>query len=289
MMGKIMVIPKNKKMIEKLIDLSDAFLIGVKGLSLNLPIYYEEEEIEELVTFLNKRKKEVFISLNKNIKNKDLPFLEETMLKLNNLKIKGVLFYDVALLQIWKKHSFNYDLVWAQEHFVANYDTCNYYHELGVRYGLLSTEITLKEVEDIIENSSMKFILPLFGYLPMFASFRHLVYNYMDYFNYPKTATHYIMEKEKKSYQIIDDDNGTIVYSHNIINGLEETLKLKKEGLHYFLLNSFGIEDDKFVKVVTMVREVNEENIKKLDEQIFKMFDNVDKGFLYQETIYKVK
>ena len=130
--------------------------------------------------------------------------------------------------------------------FVTNYYTCNYYKELGINYGLLSTEITLEEIIKIIKNSDMKFIMPVFGYLPMFASFRHLVNNYLDYFDIDKTSNNYFMEKEGKTYQVIDEDNGTIVYSNNIINGLAETVKLKEAGLDYILLNSFAIDDDKF-------------------------------------------
>ncbi len=288
-MGKIMVIPKNKEMIEKLIKVSDAFLIGIKGLSLNLPFYYLIEEIEELIIYLNNEKKEVFVALNKNIKNEEIPYLEKTMLKLNQLPIKGVFFYDVALIEIWEKHSLKYDLVWAQEHFVTNYETCNYFKQLGVNYGLLASEITLAEIKEIIKKSPMKFILPVFGYLPICASFRHLVNNYLDHFNLPKVSIKYFMEKEDKSYQIIDDDNGTIVYSNNIINGLAESQELKEAGLSYLLLNSFSIDDDKFIKVVTMFNQANKENSKQLDNEIFEMFNNVDKGFLYNETVYKVK
>ena len=288
-MGKIMVIPKNKEMIEKLIKVSDAFLIGIKGLSFNLPFYYLIEEIEELIIYLNNEKREVFVALNKNIKNEEIPYLEEVMLKLNQLPIKGVFFYDVALIEIWEKHSLKYDLVWAQEHFVTNYETCNYFKQLGVNYGLLASEITLAEIKEIIKKSPMKFILPVFGYLPICASFRHLVNNYLDHFNLPKVSIKYFMEKENKSYQIIDDDNGTIVYSNNIINGLAESQELKEAGLSYLLLNSFSIDDDKFIKVVTMFNQANKENSKQLDNEIFEMFNNVDKGFLYNETVYKVK
>lgn len=288
-MSKIMIIPKDRKMIEKVIDQSDAFLIGVKDFSINLPNYYLLDEIIDLVTYLNQNNKEVFISLNKNIKNEELAALEEIMIKLNNLKIKGVFYYDVAVINLWKKHSLNYDLVWAQEHFVTNYYTCNYYKELGINYGLLSTEITLEEIIKIIKNSDMKFIMPVFGYLPMFASFRHLVNNYLDYFDIDKTSNNYFMEKEGKTYQVIDEDNGTIVYSNNIINGLAETVKLKEAGLDYILLNSFAINDDKFLKVLKLFNEVDSNNNERLDNQIFEMFDNADKGFLYKETVYKVK
>lgn len=288
-MTKIMVIPKNRKMIDNLISKSDAFLIGIENLSVNLPTYYTISEVKEIVEFLNNNNKQVFISLNVNIRNNNLELLEETMLKLNDMKIDGVLYYDMAVLNLWKKHQLKYDLVWSQEHFATNYDTCNYYNSLGVKYGLLSTEITLDEVKDIVKNTKMSLILPVFGYLPMFASFRHLVNNYLEYFNHEKNTNNYYMEKEGKKYPLIDDNNGTFVYSGNIINGLAETIELKEVGLDYILLNSFLIDDQKFVDIVEMFNSLDKENVDELDNKIFDMFDNVDKGFLYKETVYKVK
>lgn len=288
-MSKIMIIPKNLEMIKELVNQSDAFLIGIERLSVNLPCYFTFDEVVEIVNYLNKHQKEVFIALNKNIRNSELPLLEETMKKLKDLKIHGVFYYDMAVVNLWRKHAFQYDLGWAQEHFATNYDTCNYWKKLGVNYTLLSTEITLKEITEIIQNSEMKFVLPLFGYLPMFASFRHLVNNYLDYFGIEKASDTYYMEREGQKYLVIDDKEGTFVYSSNIINGLLEAVKLREVGLDYILLNSFNIDDEKFKVVVSMFKEATMENAEELDKQISSMFDNVDKGFLYTETIYKVK
>ena len=91
-MSKTMIIPKNLEMIKNLIDKSDAFLIGIDGLSVNLPNYYSFDEIIGIVKYLNDNNKEVFISLNKNIKNSELSVLEKTMIKLNDLKIQGVFY-----------------------------------------------------------------------------------------------------------------------------------------------------------------------------------------------------
>ncbi len=288
-MSKIMTVPKNKDMIKKLIKTSDAFLIGIKDLSINFPNYFTLDEIYDIAKFLEQHNKELFISLNKNYKNKDIKKIEEVMCKINKLKVEGVFYYDVAILNIWKRHRFKYNLVWAQEHFVTNYTTANYYNSIGVKYGLLSSEITYKEIQEMLKNSKMKFILPLFGYTPMFASHRHLVDNYLNHFNVDKKTNNYFMKNKENKFQIIDDNNGTVIYSSNIINGLPEYLKLKKEGLQYVLLNSFSIDDKKYINIVNYFNNVNYSNVKNYEEKINEMYKNIDKGFLYKETIYKVK
>ena len=46
------------------------------------------------------------------------------------------------------------------------------------------------------------------------------------------------LEKEDKTYAIIDSNDGTIAYSNKCLNGINETLKLNVD---YIVLNSFNI------------------------------------------------
>ena len=84
---------------------------------------------------------------------------------------------------------------------------------------------------------------------------------------------------------IVDDNLGTNIYSAHILNGYQEYLKLKNYQIDYVTLNAFDIDDEKFIKVVKMFKEVKQESEEKINE----MFENTSKGFLYKETIYRVK
>ena len=75
-------------------------------------------------------------------------------------------------------------------------------------------------------------------------------------------------------YPIIDDKQ-TVVYDHQILNLIEEIKELEQIGINYFVINSFEIEN---------IQEVLE-NFK--NNKVFKV-QNEGKGFLYEETIYKV-
>ena len=56
----------------------------------------------------------------------------------------------------------------------------------------------------------------------------------------------------------------------------------------YAVLNSFNISDKVFREVVFMYSVVNETNALEFKEKINEMLDT-DLGFLYKETVYKVK
>ena len=288
-MTKILTFPNSLHQINELIDLSDGFIVGIKDLSVNNNLSFTLEEIEVVINKIKKNKKEVFILINKNIFNDDLKYLENTLLFLNNLNIDGVFYYDISVLSIVKKLNLNINLVWSQEHLTTNYLKCNFYYEKNVKYVYLSSEITLNEILDIKEKTKLLTIVPIFGYLPMFNSKRHIVKNYLEYFNLNDNSKINYIENDNKIYPIVDDEFGTTVYGSSILNGLNEYLILKDKNIDYVTINSFNIEDKKIKNVLEMFKNVNEDNKNELNENLEKMFNNLDKGFLYKETIYRVK
>ena len=167
--------------------------------------------------------------------------------------------------------------MWAQEHLTTNYQTINNWLSFGVKYTYLSCDITLREIKEIKENTNSILIAPMFGYIPIFTSKRHEVKNYLDNFNLTDNSSINYIEKEDKIYPIIDNTEGTVVYSNNILNGYKEYLDLD---IDYVTLNSFNIDDDLFLDVVKTFKEKKLEDLE---------IENSDKGFLFKETTYKVK
>lgn len=278
---KLLVMPSSICEIKKTIDLCDAYLIGIKNLSVNNNLCIDISELDDICNVIGN--KELFININKNMSNSDILYLKKIMNELNNYNVKGVFYYDVAVLNVYNSNEYNYDLVWASEHASTNYNTINYWYNFKVKYCLVSSDITLNEIINIKKNSSCKLIVSLFGYQPMFNSKRHIVKNYLDFFNLKDNSYINYIEKEGKVYPIIDNDNGTIVYTDYILNGINEFEILNSNNIDYCLLNSFNIDSDKFIDVLNIIK--NGTNF----EQISSMFPNLSDGFLYKETISKVK
>lgn len=282
-MSKILTIPNSLDEINKTKDLVDGFIIGIKDMSVNVNCYIDIDELDILNTISDK---DIFISLNKNMHNSDIDKVKNILIKLNNYNIKGVLYYDIGVLNLYRSLNLNYDLVWAQEHSTTNYNTINYYSSFGVNYAYLSSDITEEEMITISNNSKVKLMTTLFGHLPMFVSKRHIVKNYLEYFNLKDESSVNYIEKEGKTYPIIDNNIGTSVYSNNILNGIKTKLNVD---LEYVVLNSFNIEIDKFIQVIDMFNSVNKDNIDEYNDKINSMFNNIDYGFLNTKTIYRVK
>ncbi len=275
---KTLVIPSSLNIIDKLN--CDGVILGIKDLSVNLPFYIDVEDIKKV------KNKEIFIALNKNMHNSDLNLLKDTLVKLNDYDIKGVIYYDISIVNYYQELDLNYDLVWNQEHMTNNYYTANFWYEQGAKYTWVSNDITLREMKEIKDNTKASLMVTLFGYLPIFVSRRHLVKNYLKTFSLSSDNELNYISKEGKTYPLVDDKLGTACYSDFILNGLNEKLLLDYD---YIVLNSFLIDDDKFIKVLDIFNNVNKDNVKESEEEINKMFSNTKKGFFYEETVYKVK
>lgn len=285
---KLMIMPNSISMLKQVINKIDAVMIGLDNLSVNMPIYFNYNEFLDIYNTCTQNNVEIFVALNKNMHNKDLELLKNIMFKLDKLNVKGIVYYDIAIVNIKLENNLKTDLVWGQEHLTTNYITANYWHKFGSEYTLVSNEITKAEILEIKEKSLPKLIVTLFGYLPMFVSERHLVKNYLKTFDLNDNSKVNYIEKENSIYPIIDSNEGTIAYSSYILNGIKEVPEFKKQKIDYILLNSFLINDSEFELVIDLFNDVDDDNKEECEQKIDDMF-KTDYGFLDKKTIYKVK
>lgn len=282
---KILTIPSTKS--EEI--LTDGVILGIQDLSVNLPFYIQVDDLNQYKN-LKKEGKKIFIMLNKNMHNKDLEQLRKVMIELEQYSIDGVFYYDISVVNLKKELRVSYPIIWSQEHMTTNAGTCNFWVSHGVEGAYLSSEITLEEIKEIRRNTDISLFVNIFGYLPMFDSKRHLVKNYLECFQLEKKGDLYYLEKEGNTYPIVDDKNGTTVYSAHILNAIKEVLELKNMGIEYAVLNSFLIEESIFNQVINLLQNLTEESKEQVENDVNELCkQNVDKGFLYTETIYKIK
>lgn len=277
---KKLIIPNSIEQINLTLKYADAYLIGIKGLCVNVNLEVDIDVLSDIKQII--KDKELFIALNKNMTNNDIDILNKVLIELNSYNIKGIFYADTSIVSLFNKLTLNYDLVWSNEHATTNYNTINYWYDFNVKYTYISTDITLNEIIDIKKNTNSKLIVPIFGYLPMFVSKRHIVKNYLEYFNLKDDSKVNYIEKENKTYPIIDNNIGTIVYSNNILNGLEYYETLKNNNIEYVTFNAFDISSEDFIRILKVYN--NESN-----EQISDILTNIDDGFLNKETISRVK
>lgn len=287
-MSKKIVIPKSLEQIKKIINICDGFIIGLNNLSVNLPCYFNIEEIKDIILLCKKTNKEIFVSLNKNIHNDQIKELTNVLTFISKLDISGLIFYDIAVVNLNNSLNLNLNLIWHQEHLVTNYQTINYWCKNGIYGSFLSSELTLEEILIIRDKTKCPLMMNMFGFIPMFTSKRPLVKNYLSRFSLSDNSKINYLEKENNVYPIIDDAI-TTVYSSKILNLLSEAYILEDK-IDYFVLNSFNISNDVFEQIVNYFKCVTQDNCQDLFNKSSMLLNyNIDTGFLYKNTVYKVK
>jgi collagenase-like PrtC family protease len=260
----------------------DVFLVGLDNLSINYDTF----------SFKNIKKinmsHEVIVALNKNYHNHELESVKEALISLSDIKVKGVIFCDMAVLNIVKNYDIDINLIYYADHQTTNYQTINFLLNEGCGGAFISSEIVYEDIKDIINKVSNDklLIVQVFGYQSIFVSERRMVTNYMNKFKLKGNPTS--IKKEGKTYLVKDNEAGTVVYSSYVLNALKEALKLKKDNV-YFFLNNLGIDNNIYNEIVNIFKSVNEENKNELFTKINSMIPNTDLGFFYKKTVARVK
>lgn len=278
----------NDKELSKYLEFTDSFIIGLKNFSIN----YYELDIDEIKELIKKYDNvNLFISINKNIFNNDLEKLEENILELSKLNIKGILFYDLSILSIVKRLNLNINLVYHQTHMVTNYNIINFYNDFGCSYAYLSTEITADEMKEISLKTNIKLMTLFIGHIIISHSKRKLVSNFYQKINKENNSKINIIQEKSKNnkYYIKEDDKGSNILTYEILNGSQAFIDLKDK-IEYAILDNNLIDDDIFLKVLKLYKSKLDDviNDKYFLNEVEKLIGNYD-GFFYTKTIYKVK
>lgn len=282
-----LLVSLNRKEVNDYLNYTNSFIIGLKDYSIN----YLEFTLSEIKKLINEHSGiELFVSINKNIFNEEVSDLEKILKELSSLPIKGILFYDLAVLSIVNRLHLNLSLCWHQTHMVTNYNTCNYYSDKGCQYAYLSTEITALEMEEISQNTKISLMTMFMGHPIVSHSKRALLSNYFANYRYDHNDELYtIKSNDSANYYVKETKNGTSIIYGNIVNGSQYMLYLKDK-VDYAILDEQFIEHDLFLQILDLYKKLNEEKVeyKKVLDDIEKLIGN-DTGFFDKKTIYKVK
>ena len=282
---KLLIEPSNKNKLY--LDIVDGVILPLDDLAVESNIYFTLEEIEKISKNYNDR--EIFVKINKNLMNDDIDKVRDILIKLDKLKIKGIFFYDLAILQLKKELNLDVDLVWNQTHMVNNYKTCNYYFEKGVKYALLGKEITLDEIKEILEKSKIISMVEVVSRPSVAFSKRKLVSNYLK--NEGRALENKLTIKEKITdtfYDVVEDKNGTSFYLNRIMNGTSIIKELFDNECSYIIFREYGLEDNFFQLIIDTKKYILNGCLEKDYVDKYKILGD-DTNFFFKKTIYRVK
>lgn len=282
---KVLVEAINKEL-SNYIDFCDVLLLGLENFSVLNSVSFSLDEIR---TIVNKYPNiDIFVKMDKNIFNDEIDEVGRVLKELEKMSIRGIFFYDLAILQLKQELSLTLDLVWSQTHMVTNSRTCDYYFNQGVRYALLSKEITLDEIISIARESSIKTIVEVVSLPSVGYSRRKLVHNYYEDLGELGSSTLSVLEKiTNKNYLVKEEENGTGFLLDEVLNGTSVISSLYQADVDYVLFREEGIPS--FLELLHDTKKYIADGCSDASyvEKYEKLGDST--GFFFKKTIYRVK
>ena len=280
---KLLIEPSTKNNLYS--EYVDGIILPLENYAVESVITFSLAEIKEISKNSNC---EIFIKINKNLLNEDIEDITKILKELDKLNIKGIFFYDLAILELKSELNLKVDLIWNQTHMVNNYRTCDYYYNHGVKYALLGKEITLDEIIEIISKSKITSMVEVVSKPSVAFSKRKLVTNY--YKDLGKDINTDIIVKEKvtdTNYEFIEDSNGTSIFLDKITNGTSVIKDLYGAGCEYIIFREYGI--DNFKDLVVDTKKYIED--KCIDDKYISKYKKLgdSTNFFFKKTIYRVK
>lgn len=272
-MSKILLKINNK---DELLYPSDGYILGVKNFCICFGKTYTPSEIRKIKKKNDEKK--VFASLNRVIFNNELKFYKETLKKLDDIGLDGIIVGDVAALS----YELTTPITLDQLHLNNSSLTIEHYYNNGVNGIILTNDITLKETNDIKENNKkMLTFKQVFGLPHLSTSKRKLISNYLKHFNKSSNGRFFKIKENNSDneYIILEDHFGTHILNGSPINLID---RLSNINADFFIFDGYLLNDFKWVLDAFM------KNNYKLKDKIDDTF-NSNEGFINQKTIYKVK
>lgn len=268
------------------LDSTDGIILPLEKFSVESVIYFSMDEIKKIV---QENTCQVFVKLNKNFMNEEIPELKSVLLELEELKVDGIFFYDLAVLQLKRELHLKTPLIWNQTHMVNNVRTCNYYQSKGVEYALVGKEITLEEIHEILDHTSMKIMVEVVSKPSVAFSKRTLITNY--YRDLDREAPSQLKILETVShlpFYLKENSDGTSFFLDVVMNGTGVISDLDQWGTSYIIMREYGLEDN-FLELILDTKKYIDGGCQ--DSNYVQKYQKLGDytNFFFKKTIYRVK
>lgn len=283
---KVLIEPKTKTEIYK--NNVDGLIISLKDYAVQSEVYYTKEEIKKLRE--ENKDLEIFVNINKNFFNHEIEDLKQVLIYLDELNLNGLLFYDLAILELKEELNLKTDLVWYGTYMVTNYKTCNYYYDKGVKYAILSKEITKEEIIEILNKSKIISMIEIISLPTVAFSKRKLITNYYKNLSKPPKEKLTVVERlTQDEYELKEEPAGTGFISKKITNGTSVIKDLYENKAGYIIIKEYGLDVIDFNELLKDLKAYLKNGCS--DSLFIKKYEILgdNTNFFYTETFHRVK
>lgn len=237
---------------------------GIDGVIVSIPHFsirtLAKVSLEDLKDWKNECRRldmELYINLTKFIMEEEIEELKNTLSFLKQVDVDGIYYGDEAVYYEAKQIGLENRLIYQPETLVTSFADVSFYEKLSLKAVSLAHELSLDEILMIASRSSLVEVL-IHGYFSILYSRRPLVDNYLHHIDKEYSTQHYelIESTREERMPILQDNEGTYIFSSHPLQSFHELLALKEAGIRRFRIDSIFMEEEEVLQAAKAYRSI---------------------------------
>ena len=262
----------------------------ITGRNFTTAYHLSLDEIEQAVSFCKKFNKKSFIVMDDFVSEDEKMQMYDYLDFIDGLDVDGIFFHDLGVYSAAKSYGLVSKLIYDGKSVMCNSLDSAFLLDKGIDSVMISRELTLDEVKEILANHPGRIDMQVFGHLRMSYSGRHFLKNYFreigkDYDYLGKETLSLVEEQRDYKMPIVEDEDGTYIYTDYIFEMFDELPELR-ESLRYGVVDTLFIEDLALVcQILRDYRRINASNSLFIRNSFLHNHPgNFTSGYFYQKT-----
>ncbi len=211
---------------------------GMRAAPLNLTI----DEIKQGVDYAHSHGAKAYLTLNTLPRNDEIKRLPEFIEAVGECGIDAFIVTDVGTMPLVQKYAPKAELHISVQTGIVNYNSANFYYNIGAKRVVLARELTIDEIAEIRANTPKELELEAFvhGAICMSVSGRCLLSNYLtgrdanrgDCAQPCRWKYHLVEETRPGQYmQVVENDEGSFILNAQYMNLIEHIPEIYQAGV----------------------------------------------------------
>lgn len=206
---------------------------------------FTENELVEGIRFAHERGVKVYITVNVMPRNEELKALPKFLQFLESAGADALIVADAGVIRLARRYAPRLPLHVSTQTSIVNYEAANFWAELGAERVVLARELSMREIQEIRENTPSELELECFVHGSMCISYsgRCLISNYMTHRDanrgncaQPCRWQYALMEEKRPGeyFPVEEDERGTYLYNSKDLCMIEHIPELVNAGVTSF-------------------------------------------------------
>lgn len=225
---------------------------------------FHNEDISKAVELIHSNGKKAIVKADRLYSQKELPDVIDYLRFLAGINAEAVIYTDLGIKMIIEEQKLNLFGIYAPETLLTDYYDIETLKNDGVNGCVISKDIPLRDVYEIIDHCPDYCYLRIHGPILIAYSRRKYITSYLqtegDY-----SKNYYLQEESRDNkLPIIEKDSGSWLYD-SVLQSFNEIRKLAEKPLKGAVIDNIYLSDEYTLKTVELYRDVLTGNLDPAD------------------------